>query len=144
MIKKKYVRLIYILSALTVSIMMLLVIFFNFKDNIVFFYSPTDLKVKTINNTREFRVGGLVKYGSLLVFDKEYSFVITDHENELTVNYKGNVPKIFREGQGVVAKGKMRNNIFYATEILAKHDEKYMPKEVVTSMKKSGLWRDQS
>jgi cytochrome c-type biogenesis protein CcmE len=116
----------------------------SFKENIIFFYSPTEIKTKGIEPAKLMRVGGMVKEESV---KKEKDglvtkFILTDFEASINVAYKGILPTLFREGQGIVAKGKFDNNqVFIAEELLAKHDEKYMPKEVANSLKKSGKWR---
>ena len=115
------------------------------EDKIVFFYSPTDIVAKKeMPKTRQIRVGGLVKKGS---WEKptaglKHKFSITDLRHEISISYKGIVPDIFREGQGVVVLGKFQaDGRFRADEVLAKHDEKYMPPEVAEALKKSGKWR---
>jgi cytochrome c-type biogenesis protein CcmE len=120
-----------------------------FQDNLVFFYSPSDLLTKSVSPGRMVRIGGLVEPGSL---DRktepgskavEVKFRITDLSHEVPVTYSGIVPDLFREGQGVVANGKMgTDGVFHATELLAKHDEKYMPPEVADALKKSGRWQE--
>ena len=115
------------------------------EDKIVFFYSPTDIVAKKeMPKTRQIRVGGLVKKGS---WEKPtagltHKFSITDLRHEISISYKGIVPDIFREGQGVVVLGKFQaDGRFRADEVLAKHDEKYMPPEVAEALKKSGKWK---
>jgi len=116
----------------------------NFRDQIVFFYSPSELKSlddlsKIVN--KQIRVGGLVVEKSVTKIDAlTTKFVITDLKDELKITYSGLVPDLFRENQGVVAKGRLdRNkNQFIAEELLVKHDEKYMPPEVAKSLKKEG------
>lgn len=112
----------------------------NFRDNIVFFRTPTEIKTKPPRNDEVIRVGGLVKEGSLKdLGEGNYEFVITDMESDLMVTYSGILPALFREKQGVVARGKMDvDNSFKADEILAKHDEKYMPPEVYRELEKRG------
>jgi cytochrome c-type biogenesis protein CcmE len=116
----------------------------SFKENIIFFYSPTEIKTKGVEPEKLMRIGGMVKEESV---KKEKDglvtkFILTDFEESINVAYKGMLPTLFREGQGIVAKGKFDNNqVFIAEEVLAKHDEKYMPKEVADSLKKSGKWR---
>ncbi|MBI4967899.1 MAG: cytochrome c maturation protein CcmE [Rhodospirillales bacterium] len=113
-----------------------------FEDNIVFFYSPTDLTKKTIAPDRRLRVGGLVEEGSVkrTPDNKAVQFRVTDLDHTVPVVYGGLLPDLFREGQGVVAEGKFINGVFQASEVLAKHDEKYMPREVADALKKSGQW----
>jgi cytochrome c-type biogenesis protein CcmE len=113
-----------------------------FEDNIIFFYSPSDLSTKTPPQDRDFRIGGLVLEGSVKrTNETTITFTITDLTHEIKASYSGIVPALFKEGQGVVALGRMdHNGIFNAQEILAKHDENYMPKEVADALKKSGNW----
>ena len=116
-----------------------------FQENLVFFHSPTDLKTKTIMPEQRLRVGGLVANGSVKkVADATVHFTVTDLANSVEVNFRGILPDLFREGQGVVAEGHFRNGIFQATEVLAKHDETYMPAEVADAIKKSGQWKGSS
>ena len=112
-----------------------------FNDNLVFFYSPSDLQAKAIAVGRRVRIGGLVETGSLArsADGKSVSFRISDGKSDVGVSYTGALPDLFREGQGVVAEGRLRaGGGFVATEVLAKHDERYMPREVVDALKKSG------
>lgn len=115
-----------------------------FSNNLVFFYSPTDLKTQEISADRRVRIGGLVEDGSVKRgADSWIAFRITDGKTDIRVVYHGIPPDLFREGQGVVAEGKLgTNGIFAASTILAKHDERYMPREVVDALKKSGHWQE--
>ena len=114
-----------------------------FEDNIVFFHSPTEIVQRGIQPEQRLRVGGLVERGSIQQTEQDavMSFQVTDLTTSLPVHFKGILPDLFREGQGVVAEGHYRKGIFLATEILAKHDETYMPKEVADALIKSGKWR---
>ena len=114
-----------------------------FEDTLVFFYSPTDLIDTETNPKKQIRVGGLVEEKSLLKSNDglSVSFTITDLDNSLPVIFKGALPDLFREGQGVVAEGYLVGGLFQAKHVLAKHDENYMPKEVADSLKKSGKWK---
>ena len=114
-----------------------------FEDTLVFFYSPTDLIDTKTNPKKQIRVGGLVEEKSLLKSNDglSVSFTITDLDNSLPVIFKGALPDLFREGQGVVAEGYLVDGRFQAKHVLAKHDENYMPKEVADSLKKSGKWK---
>jgi cytochrome c-type biogenesis protein CcmE len=114
-----------------------------FEDNLVFFFSPTDLKAKSVAPEQRIRVGGLVEEGSI---EKSadglvVNFRVTDLQNVVPVTFKGVLPDLFREGQGVVAEGRFVHGTFNASEVLAKHDETYMPKEVADALKKSGKWK---
>ena len=117
-----------------------------FEDNIVFFHSPTEIVKRNIRPEQRLRVGGLVEEGTVKQTGQNAitSFRVTDLTTSLTVNFKGILPDLFREGQGVVAEGHYRNGVFEAKEVLAKHDETYMPKEVADALKKSGKWKGQA
>ena len=117
-----------------------------FEDNIVFFHSPTEIVKKNIRPEQRLRVGGLVEEGTVKQTGRDAitSFRVTDLTTSLTVNFKGILPDLFREGQGVVAEGHYRNGVFEAKEVLAKHDETYMPKEVADALKKSGKWKGEA
>ena len=116
------------------------------QDNILFFYSPSDIAAhpEKVPEGRAFRIGGLVEKGSVKrTQGLEVHFVVTDGKNAVPVNYSGVLPDLFREGQGVVAMGtRGSNGVFTAREVLAKHDEKYMPPEVVDALKRSGHWQE--
>ena len=117
----------------------------SLEDNIVYFYSPTDINKKILSNeidlTKRIRIGGLVKENSILKEGKKISFKVYDGIDEILVTYNGILPDLFREEQGIVALGKIENKNFSAIEILAKHDENYMPKEVSDMLKKNGKWK---
>ena len=115
-----------------------------FRDSIVFFSSPSDIAEKHIGPGTRIRLGGLVKDGSIVRGnDLRVRFEVTDGKSELPVSYQGVLPDLFREGQGVVAEGVLEApGKFRADTILAKHDERYMPREVVDSLKKQGRWRE--
>lgn len=140
--QRKKKRIIFVGSVFVLSFAALIFVILNFRDNIVFFYSPSELNTtevlqKTIN--KQIRVGGLVKENSVRKIDATNSeFVITDYAKDLVIHYSGLLPDLFREGQGVVAKGKfdVEKNEFFSSELLVKHDEKYMPPEVAKSLKK--------
>ncbi len=115
------------------------------EDNIVFFYSPTEVAEKPPQAGRRLRIGGLVKEESVrrLGDGVTVAFVVTDLSNELKVTFRGVLPDLFREGQGVVAEGTFDPaGTFMASEVLAKHDETYMPAEVTDALKKSGRWQE--
>ena len=112
-------------------------------DNLVFFYSPTQVAEKSLGPDRRFRLGGLVEQGSVQKEGQIVRFTITDTNKTLKVVYRGILPDLFREGQGVIAEGSLGpDGVFAAREILAKHDENYMPPEVAKALKESGKWKD--
>ena len=114
------------------------------RDNVLFFYSPSDVAAHPPGDSQRFRVGGLVETGSVVHGEGlEVRFVVTDGTHTLPVRYAGTLPDLFREGQGVVALGRRSaDGVFEANEVLAKHDERYMPPEVVDALKKSGRWKE--
>src|SRR5579864_3099661 len=115
-----------------------------FRDNLVFFYSPSDLGAKNVPDGRSIRIGGLVEAGSVKreADGTTLDFRVTDGNNAVPVIYRGDMPDLFREGQGVVAEGKLDHGTFRAASVLAKHDENYMPREVVDALKRSGHWQE--
>ena len=116
-----------------------------FGDNLVFFYSPTELEARHPAPGQRLRIGGLVEENSVVKGDDglTVTFRVTDMNASVPVAYKGLLPDLFREGQGVVAEGRLgEGGVFEAQTILAKHDEKYMPPEVADALKKSGQWKE--
>ena len=117
------------------------------EDNIVYFYTPNDLIEKfgdTNNIQNKIRIGGLVLESSIKKEGEKTIFMITDRKKEVKVEFKGPLPDLFREGQGIVAEGMFQNNNFIASEVLAKHDENYMPPEVADALKKNNVWKGDS
>jgi len=115
------------------------------KDNIVFFYSPSQLAEKKPAPDRRLRIGGLVEQGSVQKDGAVVRFKVTDLKESVPVVYRGLLPDLFREGQGVIAEGSLgADGIFAAREVLAKHDENYMPPEVAKALKESGRWQEGS
>jgi cytochrome c-type biogenesis protein CcmE len=112
------------------------------RDTIVFFHSPTEIVEKSIQPGTRIRIGGLVKEGSVRRNGLEVRFDVTDGARSLPVVFSGVLPDLFREGQGVVAEGALESSqLFRADTVLAKHDENYMPREVVDALKKQGTWK---
>jgi cytochrome c-type biogenesis protein CcmE len=115
-----------------------------FEDNLVFFHGPSDITAGKVEQGRLIRIGGLVQENSVkkIANTAKIEFRITDGVAATPVVFEGILPDLFREGQGVVANGRLdANGLFTASEILAKHDENYMPPEVVEALKKSGQWK---
>ncbi len=143
--KPKSQRLIILFFFLTLLGLSTFLVLKSLEDNIVYFYSPTDINKKILSNeidlSKRIRIGGLVKENSILKKGKKISFKIHDGIDEILVIYNGILPDLFREEQGIVALGKIENKKFSAIEILAKHDENYMPKEVSDMLKKNGKWK---
>ena len=114
------------------------------QDDLLFFYSPTDLQAKPVAVDQRFRLGGLVAEESVERMEDgvTVAFTVTDLAHTIPVVYSGILPDLFREGQGVVAEGRLRpDGVFEASDVLAKHDETYMPREVADALKESGEWR---
>ena len=112
-------------------------------DNLVFFYSPTQIAEKNPGPERRFRLGGLVEAGSVQKAGQDTRFIVTDMNKTVKVTYRGMLPDLCREGQGVIAEGSLGpDGVFTAREILAKHDETYMPPEVAKALKESGQWKE--
>jgi cytochrome c-type biogenesis protein CcmE len=108
-----------------------------FESNLVFFYSPSQVVAQEAPKQRTFRIGGLVEEGSVKRDGVQVSFVITDTAKAVPVRYQGILPDLFKEGKGVVAQGQLQGDVFVAREVLAKHDENYMPPEAAEAMKKA-------
>ena len=115
-----------------ISILIIIFIFKALEDNVLYFYSPSEIKSKNdIIFEKNIRIGGMVKNGSIESNKNEIKFIVTDFKNEIIVSYEGTVPALFAEGKGVVAEGKLRDKKFFlAKRILAKHDENYMPPDL--------------
>lgn len=140
--KPKHQRLLFVIISMAFLCVGTLLTLSAFRDNLVFFYSPSDLREKAPAIEKTIRIGGLVKEGSLEHRGgNSIEFIITDGAADIKVSYSGMLPNLFREGQGCIAEGKLlATGGFAAQKILAKHDEKYMPKEVVDALKRSGNW----
>ena len=145
--KPKHQRLWIVLASILVMSLGVAAILYSFSDNLVFFYTPSQLSEKEhaagFDRSRILRIGGLVKKGSIKNMDDGgIRFIVTDLTVEIPVTYKGMMPSLFREGQGVVAQGALaEDGSIRAQSILAKHDESYMPREVVDALKASGKWQ---
>lgn len=141
---RKQRRLILIGSSLGVLAIAVALVLGSLRESIVFFHSPTDIAENKTAPGKRVRLGGLVKTGSVERGDNlQIHFKVTDGNKDIPVNYRGIVPDLFREGQGVVAEGHMEpGGTFIADTVLAKHDENYMPREVVETLKKQGHWQE--
>lgn len=139
--KRQKKRIIFVSSTFAISLIALIFVIKNFRENIVFFYSPSELQNTEIRNkinNKTIRIGGLVMQGSIKKIDAlNVEFVVSDLAEEIKVNYHGVLPDLFRDQQGVVAKGKFdqEKNEFFSSELLVKHDENYMPPEVAKALK---------
>ena len=136
--KRRLIALLLILAGVSVAST---VAFYSLQENLLYFQSPSDLAMQPIPPGRQFRLGGLVKPGSVSRTGGGLGtrFVVTDGPKEVEVEYVGILPDLFREGQGVIARGALDGNgLFEASEVLAKHDENYMPPEVAEALEESG------
>jgi cytochrome c-type biogenesis protein CcmE len=140
-VKPKHRRLTFVIIGLGLLGVAAALILSAFRESIVFFHSPSEIAEHANLADRRLRIGGLVEEGSVERGGTTITFRITDLANTVTVAYTGILPDLFREGQGVVAEGRMTNGVFVADQVLAKHDESYMPPEVAEALKKSGQWQ---
>ena len=133
--RKVKLRLIFVLL---ISITLFLTIFLilrSLEENVVYFKSPSEIKILSDKQEKKIRIGGMVKTDSISIIENELNFIITDFKSEINVVYSGLIPNLFEEGKGVVAEGFLKDeNFFSATKILAKHDENYMPPEVKAAL----------
>ena len=130
---KKRMRIIFISFGIFVLLVTTITLLIAFKSGIEFYKSPTQL-LELKDDTVRLRVGGLVVRNSVQRSGVDNFFVITDGTNEVKVQYAGVLPDLFAEGRGVIVRGKLKNNVFIASQVLAKHDEKYMPREIKNNM----------
>tara|TARA_Y100001970_G_scaffold291480_1_gene428769 strand:+ start:1372 stop:1791 length:420 start_codon:yes stop_codon:yes gene_type:complete len=136
--KKVKLRAIFIFSIFVSLVLISFLIIKSLEENVVYFKSPSDIKILPEITKKKIRVGGMVKDKSININQSEVNFIITDFKNDIIVNYKGSVPNLFEEGKGVVAEGFLQDrNYLKAVKILAKHDENYMPPEVAESLKEN-------
>tara|TARA_B100001093_G_C26748277_1_gene979895 strand:- start:737 stop:1156 length:420 start_codon:yes stop_codon:yes gene_type:complete len=134
--RKVKLRFFFILLIISVLILSVFLILKSLEENVVFFKSPSDVRLSPELSSKKIRIGGMVKKNSIEISNKEVNFIITDFKNEINVIYSGVVPNLFSEGKGVVAEGFLKDRYFFqATKILAKHDENYMPPEVKEALK---------
>ena len=140
---RKQRRLVLIGSSFVVLAFAVALVLTAMRDSIVFFNSPTDVVEKKVQAGTRIRLGGLVQPGTVIRKDVDATFDISDGKNVVRVSYRGSLPDLFREGQGVVTEGTLIDaTSFRADTVLAKHDENYMPKEVADALKKQGHWKD--
>ena len=130
---KKRMRIIFISCGITVLLVTTIILLVAFRSGIEFYKSPTQL-LEVKDASIRLRVGGLVLRGSVENTGVNNSFVITDGNNEVKVQFVGVLPDLFAEGRGVIVRGQFKDNVFIASQVLAKHDEKYMPRELEKSL----------
>ena len=134
--KKVKLRIVFIFLLLISVILSIFLVLKSLEENVVYFFSPTEIRNLTEIDEKKIRVGGMVKNNSIIIKSENTNFIITDFKNEINVSYSGAVPNLFQEGKGVVAEGFLKDKSFLIAEkILAKHDENYMPPEVAESLK---------
>ena len=136
--KKVKLRILFLFLVLISIILSVYLILKSLEENVVYFLSPSEIKNLAEINSKEIRIGGMVKNQSIVMNSDEINFIITDFKNEINVSFSGVVPNLFEEGKGVVAEGYLKDRSYFeAKKILAKHDENYMPPEVYKSLKKT-------
>ena len=129
--RKVKLRFFFIIAIILTLILSAFLVLKSLEENVVYFKSPSDIKIAGEHENNKIRIGGMVKQDSIKIKSNEVNFIITDYKNEINVIYSGVVPNLFSEGKGVVAEGYLKDKSFFeATKILAKHDENYMPPEV--------------
>ena len=134
--RKVKLRFLFVILIIVTLALAAFLILKSLEENVVYFQSPSEIQVLSEIKEKKIRVGGMVKKSSILMREKELKFIITDFKNEINVIYSGVIPNLFSEGKGVVAEGYLKDkNLFFATKILAKHDENYMPPEVKEALK---------
>jgi cytochrome c-type biogenesis protein CcmE len=135
--RKVKLRFLFIILILITLILTVFLVLKSLEENVVYFQSPSEIKLSSELDRKKVRVGGMVKQRSISISTNEVKFIITDFKNEINVSYSGAVPNLFEEGKGVVAEGFLKDrNFLNATKILAKHDENYMPPEVKEALGK--------
>ena len=137
--KKVKSRIFFLVFSVISAAIIIFAILKSLEENVVYFFSPTEIYNKTnITFNKKIRIGGLVKINSIRKNETSINFIITDLKKEIVVSYKGLLPNLFSEGKGVVAEGKLKDKkYFVADKILAKHDENYMPSEVIKALEKT-------
>ena len=137
--KKVKLRILFLSFIFITIVLSVFLIIKSLEENVIYFISPSEIKsLAEIDNSKEIRVGGMVKENSVQISQNKISFIITDFKNEINVSFSGSVPNLFAEGKGVVAEGFLKDhNFLNAKKILAKHDENYMPPEVKKALEKN-------
>ena len=129
--RKVKLRFLFVVLILITLILTAFLVLKSLEENVVYFQSPSEIKLLSELDKKKIRVGGMVKKNSIFITANEVKFIITDFKNDINVTYTGSIPNLFEEGKGVVAEGFLKDRSFFsATKILAKHDENYMPPEV--------------
>jgi cytochrome c-type biogenesis protein CcmE len=140
---RKQTRLTIILASLAVLGLAAGLVLYAIRDTIVFFYTPSEVTEKQLSVGTRIRLGGLVEEGSIAKTGTTTAFLVTDKIGTIRVTYNGQLPDLFREGQGIVAEGVLTTQgLMTADTVLAKHDENYMPKDVADKLKEKGVWKE--
>ncbi len=144
--KRKHRRLVFVGAGLGALGLAAGLVLSALDDTLVFFHDPSTVRERDFPPDQRLRIGGLVEESSVVRADDGLTvrFTVTDLAHSVPVTYSGILPDLFREGQGVVAEGYLKGGVFQADEVLAKHDENYMPREVADALKKSGQWKGQA
>ena len=133
--RKVKLRFLFVVLVIITLFLTVFLVLKSLEENVVYFQSPSEIKVLSELDKKKIRIGGMVKKNSIFITNNEIKFIITDFKNEINVSYSGAVPNLFEEEKGVVAEGFLKDrNFFSATKILAKHDENYMPPEVKAAL----------
>ena len=133
--RKVRLRFLFVVIILITLILTVFLVLQSLEENVVYFQSPSEIKISSELDKKKIRIGGMVKKNSIYISVNQVNFVITDFKNEINVTYMGAIPNLFEEEKGVVAEGYLKDrNFFSATKILAKHDENYMPPEVKAAL----------
>ena len=133
--RKVKFRLLFIILILLSLVLSVFLVLKSLEENVIFFKSPSEVKLSEEIKDKKIRIGGMVKLNSIEMSSNEVNFIITDFKNEINVSYSGVIPNLFSEGKGVVAEGYLKDKVFFeASKILAKHDENYMPPEVKAAL----------
>ena len=138
----RFQRLMLILISMTMILFAILLILYNARENISYFYTPSEINISNITINQQMRIGGFVENNSFTkISSNEFSFKITDEKKSIPVNFSGILPDLFREGQGAVIEGYfLQNSTFKATSVFAKHDENYMPASIKEELENTGYW----
>ncbi len=138
----RFQRLMLILISMAMILCAILLILYNARENISYFYTPSEINISNIAINQQLRIGGFVENNSFTkISSNEFSFKITDEKKSIPVNFSGILPDLFREGQGAVIEGYfLQNSTFKATSVFAKHDENYMPASIKEELENTGYW----
>ena len=133
--RKVKLRFLFVVIILITLILSVFLVLKSLEENVIYFQSPSEINASSELDKKKIRIGGMVKEDSIIIKSENINFIITDFKNEINITYSGSVPNLFEEGKGVVAEGFLKdNNFLIAEKILAKHDENYMPPELIKAL----------